>query len=121
MSYAKYRQDYLEVVIANGGHESEIIDFRQYEGGFIHTPTAWTDANIGFEMAYDRDGPYSIARDEDGAALEISGIATDASGSFAMPTALKGAQFIKLWSKNTSTEADVAQAAERTVSVTLKG
>lgn len=115
------RQDVKDTTIPNGTPLSGVIDYRQMDAGFIHTPAAWTDANVGFLMSAYKAGPFSIARSGAGAAVEISGVITNAEGSYAIPAALAGAQFLKLWSKNTGSEADVNQGAERAIALTLKG
>lgn len=115
------RQDVQDLTIPSGTALSGILDYRQMDGGFIHTPDAWTDAHIGFQMSAYEAGPFSIARDGAGAAVAISGVITNAEGSYAIPAALAGAQFLKLWSKNTGSEADVNQGADRAIALTLKG
>ena len=99
---------------------TDAIDMRPYTTGFITIPTACTAANIGFKICETATGTFVTAKDSTGGVIEISTITTTDTYAYQIPTSMLGAFHVKLWSKNTSSEADVNQAADRTLVVHLK-
>lgn len=120
MSYVGAKHDIIDGSIENGVAISSVFDMREYNAGFVHVPSAWTDANIGFKIASEKKGTFGIARTAAGAALEISNVVTNAEGTYAFPSGLNAARWVQLWSKNTGSEADVNQGAAREITVDLK-
>lgn len=108
------------VTVLNGAAISEAIPVDDMIGGLIKAPTAWSAANIGFKFCDTSDGTFVPMKDEAGAVLQITSVITNAAYSYFIPTkVLAAGGFIKLWSKNTGSEADVNQAADRSVVVCL--
>lgn len=111
-----------KLTIANGEALSAAFDFRGWSGGMVIVPSAWTAANIGFQVCDEEAGTFAIARDDDGAPLNISSILTNGSRAYELPPELFGAHYVKLWSKSATdaTETGVNQGADRALTVMLK-
>ena len=104
--------------IANGAAVSDVINTTGFTYMVVITPAVWTDANIGFKVSAD-NSTFVTLYDEDGAPVQIGGIATAAAGAYTAPAEVAGARFVKLWSKSTTdaTETDTNQGAARTLVV----
>lgn len=99
---------------------TQAVGFSQWAGGVVIVPAEWTAANIGFYVSDIESGEYVILRDDSGSAVEITSIKTDGSRAYKLPDDVFGCTFLKLWSKNTASEADVNQAAVRALKVLCK-
>lgn len=110
----------VTVTIANNGNLSGAIDMRYCIGARIHIPDSWTAARLGFKSSPTLGGTYTIARDEYGNIIAISGIGTTTGSSYTMPIGMFPAMYIKLWSVNTASEADAAQTNAKSITVVLK-
>jgi hypothetical protein len=106
------------VTIAASAALSGAIDFRRFSRMEVHMPSAWTAADIGFQVSGAIDGTYLPLYDEADPAvlLEIGAPAVDQA--HVAPAKLAGAAFVKLWSQTAGT--GVNQAAERLLVVVLK-
>ncbi len=124
-------QNRLTVTIANGAAASSDLyagsDGRVRARGLrllsVRTPSAWTAADIGFEVSAD-GSTWLKVYDEEGARIKITGIATSAAGVYTAPAKLAMVgmwPYVRLVSLNTSSGADVNQAAERTLIVAIGG
>ena len=111
----------IDLTIANGAAISAAFNFGAYAGGCVLVLSAWTDANIGFQVCATQTGTFAILRDDAGTPIQVSGIATGAARAYALPAKLTG-MWLKLWSKSTTsaTETDTNQGAERALTVILK-
>jgi hypothetical protein len=112
----------LTLTIANNEALSTAFNVDDWIGGLVVVPSAWTDANIGFKVAESSDGTYVILCTDAGVPIQISGITTNASKAYKIPTDIFPARWVKLWSKNTTaaTTTDNNQGAARTLKVVLK-
>ena len=112
----------FDLSIASGAAETSAIEVQRLEDAIAQFPAAWTAAALGFKVCENDSGTFLPLKDEDGNAVQIGGIATDSAAAHAIPTALKGARFCKLWSKATSTAAftDVSQLGARAIKVTAR-
>jgi hypothetical protein len=113
----------MSVTIPSGAALSEALDIRSYEKGYIILPSAWTAANIGFQVSTGNEDTFVILRAEGSAnPLQITNLPTAASRAFTLPAELFSVPFIKLWSKSTTaaTETDTNQAADRLIEVNLQ-
>lgn len=113
----------LSIDIPNGGAISPPIDFRWFTAAIVTVPSAWTAANLGFQVCDTENGTYVILRDDAGTPIQISNILTTGSRAYRLPIEIFASGFIRLWSKSTTaaTESDVNQAALRTMLIQLKG
>ena len=105
------------MTIANGAALSDAFDMRDYAGGHVYMPAAWTAANIGFKVCPSSGGTYLPLYDASGAIIEIASPAVDKA--FQFPRDLFAATFVKLWSQD-GAGADTNQAAARTLIIELK-
>ena len=105
------------MTIANGTAVSDAIDMRDYAGGNLYMPAAWTAASIGFQIAKDAGGTYYPFYDETATIVEIAGPAVDTA--YTLPKELFAAQFVKLWSQD-GAGANTNQGAARTIIIELK-
>lgn len=109
---------YQTVTIASGTTLSNPIDFKDYAGGIVHMPSAWTAASIGFQVATSKTGTYYPLFDEDGSTLlEIATPTVDEA--YAIPAKVFASLWVKLWSQ--TSESGVNQGADRVLVVSLKG
>lgn len=110
------------VTIANNAALSEAFNMSDFVLGTVIVSGVWTDANLGFKVCDTAGGTFVIACDKTGSPIQISGITTDASKSYAIPTELWPNMWVKLWSKSTTaaTITDTNQGAARTLTVVLK-
>ena len=121
----------LAITIANGAAVSGDIyggsDGRIRANGFrlmsILVPSAWTAADIGFEVSAD-GSTWVKVYDEEGARIKITNVATAAAGVYAVPAKLGLVgmwPYLRLVSLNTSTGADANQGAARSLVVAIGG
>jgi len=103
--------------IAQNGNLSGEVDMGGYTSGIVFMPAAWTAASIGFKASSTPSGTYAILCDASGSLAQIDSPA--ASKAYALPSAVGGASYIKLWSQDGS-GSDTAQAAARTLTLHLK-
>lgn len=97
-----------------------IIEMNGLSWGSIIFPAEWTAADLAFYCSTSRGGTYVPMRDEDGAILQITGIATGAAGSYFIPLQVfGGGPFVKFKSITVGTDptSAVAQAANRLLTV----
>jgi hypothetical protein len=104
--------------IAKDAALSGVLDMRNYAGGVIIMPSAWTSASIGFYVCDTSDGTFVPLYDEDGSLVQISSPA--ASKAYSIPAEVYGAHYVKLWSQDGS-GSNTTQAAARSLTVMLKG
>ena len=104
-------EDYWEVLDST----SDGFEMENYSQGIIHVPDTWTAADIGFQIAFAANGIYLPLFDVAGN-LEVFTPAVDRS--YAFPSSLEGAKYVKLWSNSAGT--DVAQAADRVIGLDFK-
>lgn len=98
------------------------IDLTGVAWGSVIMPVAWTAANLAFFACGTRDGTYVPMRDEAGAALMITGIATATADSYYIPGKVNaGGPWTKCRSVTVGTDptSAVLQAADRTIVVVV--
>lgn len=105
------------MTIANGAALSDAFDMRDYAGGTLYMPAAWTAASIGFQIATETGGTYYPLYDEDGTLVQISSPAVD--NAYSLPKELFSARFVKLWSQD-GAASGTNQGAARTIVIELK-
>jgi hypothetical protein len=111
----------ISLTIEAAAAESQAFSLADFVGdaGLVGTPAAWTAAGLGFKVCDTFAGTYSPLRDESGSLVQVSGIITNAAGYYKLPDALRGAQYVKLWSQTAGS--DTNQDAARSLVVTVKG
>jgi hypothetical protein len=109
--------------IGNNAALGEAVDMRNYAGGFLSVPDSWSDANIGFKVCSTKDGTFTVAKDDAGAPIQISGVNTTTGARYYLPEKLFGAHFVKPWSKHktAATETDVNQTGAKVLAFEFKG
>lgn len=105
------------LTIANGAATSDVFDMKDYAGGQIHMPAAWTAASIGFQISSSSGGTFLPLYDNSGSIIEIDGPSADTA--YQLPKDLFGAHYVKLWSQD-GAGADTNQGAARTLILELK-
>ena len=108
---------YKSMTIANGAPLSDAFDMRDYAGGNLYMPAAWTAASIGFKIATETGGTYTPLYDDAAAIVEIDGPSVD--NAYVLPKELFAAQHVKLWSQD-GAGANTNQGAARTIIIELK-
>lgn len=98
--------------------ESETFRMQSFPYGAIHTPSAWTAAAIAFKSSPTEDGTYVEVRGDDGALLRCASVGP--SMVTAMPADVAALGYVRLWSED-GAEGDVNQAADRELTLYLKG
>ena len=106
----------ITLTIANGAALSDAFELGGATLLTLHMPSAWTAADIGFQVSSTFGGTYQPLRDETGNLVQVSGPA--ASNSYILPAELSAALFLKLWSQSSGTGTN--QGAERTITVDIK-
>ena len=91
------------MTIANAAALSDAFDMRDYAGGNLYMPAAWTAASIGFHIAKDLGGTYIPLYDQ----------------AYNLPKDLFACSFVKLWSQD-GAASGTNQAAARTIIIELK-
>ena len=105
------------LTIANGANLSDAFDMRDYAGGNIYMPAAWTAANIGIKAATTPSGTYYPLYDSAGDIIEIASPAVDKA--YQLPIGTFGCSWVKLWSQD-GAGANTNQGAARTIIIELK-
>ena len=105
------------LTIANGAAVSDAFDMRDYAGGNLYMPAAWTAASIGFQIAIDDGGTFYPLYDDTAAIVEIAGPCVDTA--YTLPNELFSALFVKLWSQDGAGNG-TNQGAARTIIIELK-
>lgn len=108
--------DGLDVTVFTTG--DGVIDLTGIAWCSILMPAEWTAANIAFFACKTRCGTYVPMRDETGAALMVTGIATATSDEYTAPAKVcAGGPYMKLRSVAVGTDPTVAanQGADRTI------
>ena len=103
-------EDFWEVL-----DSSAVFDMEGYSKGIFHMPSAWDAADIGFLIGYDVDGAYLPLYDVSGTLVAITPVV---DRSYAFPSSVIGAKYVKLWSHSAGT--DVHQTADRTIQLDFK-
>lgn len=106
----------VATTIPSGQALSGAIALGGMAGGVLSMPAVWTAAKIGFQHCASPTGTFQPLYTDAGALVEINAAA---AGEYALPDALFGAGYIKLWSESASVA--VNQAADRAITLTLKG
>ena len=94
---------------------SAVFDMEGYSKGIFHMPDTWDAADIGFQVAYEPDGTYLPLYDDAG---NLVAITPAIDRSYAFPSSVIGAKYVKLWSNSAGT--DVLQAADRVIQLDFK-
>jgi hypothetical protein len=105
--------------IAESGSLSSEVDLEGYIIAQISMPAAWTAASLTFQVATTTGGTFQDLYDDSGNEVTSSASASKVYAQDINITKLAGARFLKIRS-GTSASA-VAQAAERTITLILKG
>jgi hypothetical protein len=105
------------LTIANGANLSDEFDMRDYAGGNLYMPAAWTAASIGIKVSTSPGGTYYPLYDNAGDIIEIDGPAVDKA--YQLPRDMFGCTFVKLWSQD-GAGANTNQGAERTIVIEIK-
>lgn len=106
--------------IAESAAQSNAIELRG-AGGAILGPAAWTAADICLLVSDRQAGTYSLLRDSIGTMIRLTNIPTGAAFTRPLPDEVYAWPWMKLVSTNTASEAEVNQAAARTIQVVMKG
>lgn len=112
---------YETVVIANGAATSATFKLFGFRISAIITPSAWTTADLSFEVDPNGSGTFYKVQDNSGALVRCTGIAT-ASAEYIIPPEVAdhiSGELGKIVSSNVASEADVNQGAERSLVVVL--
>jgi hypothetical protein len=111
----------LSVGIADQNEVSDVIDMRQYTRVIVHVPDEWTPANLAVQTASSLGTTnYFPLYDENGGLVRCNGGANVVpNASYAVPSAVSGCRYIKLWSED-GTGGSVPQNGNRTLVVDLK-
>jgi hypothetical protein len=86
-----------------------------YSKAIFHMPDTWSAADIGFKVAEIADGVYLPLYMTDG---NLEAITPAVDRSYAFPSSVAGAKYVKLWSNSAGT--DVLQAADRVILLDFK-
>lgn len=105
--------------IANGAAVSDAFDISKLQMlcAAVLVPSAWTAADIGFEVSIDGVTWVSL-HDDEGNRIKITGVVTNASRLYIAPAkswALGAFPYVRIVSLNTSNGANINQGADRTV------
>lgn len=98
--------------------ESEVFHMVPFTMGCLRMPPAWTAATIGFKISPIASTVHLPVKDDVGAFVVCA--STGPSAVHVLPAELGGARWVRLWSTD-GAGVDVNQAAERAVTVSLKG
>lgn len=113
---------YVSVTIANGEAPSSAVEANGWRLAGVIGPAAWTAADLTFDVYEPVAGAWRKVVDNSGAAVKITGIATNAS-EYMLPPEIADrlvANRIRLCSTNTASEADATQGAARTLYVVME-
>jgi hypothetical protein len=108
----------VAVTIANGEAESGVVSASPLATTIqaLYIP-AWTAASLAFKVCDTAAGTFAPLRNEFGALIEVTGIATAAAGWYKLPIELLAAPFFKLWSETAGSNTN--QGAERVCKIAL--
>lgn len=106
----------LKAVIASGVALSGELDLNGFRHISIQMPSAWTTANLTFQVAEKKGGIYQDVYDSSGNEFVVTAAVSRAISDI---TELAPFRFIKIRSGTTGTP--VNQAAKRTLQLILKG
>jgi hypothetical protein len=109
----------ISVTIENGAAVSDGVQLAKLSliGVAVLVPSAWTGADIGFEVSVD-GSVWVPLYDDTGARVKISGVATNASRVYIAPAEVWAAgafPYLRLVSLNTSTGANINQGGARSL------
>lgn len=115
-----FHQHLESVTIAISTAVSSAFQLYGYRIVGIYTPSAWTAADISFEV-HKGDGTWVKVVGNDGALVKLTGVATGAAEFNMVPEILDffTNEQCRIVSTNTASEADVNQDAARTLTVVL--
>jgi hypothetical protein len=109
----------LTLTIANGASLSDEADLEGRSLVGIYMPSAWTAANLTFQVAHTSGGTFQDAYDDAGSEVTVTAAASRYIGlTSADALCLSAARFLKVRSGTTGTP--VNQAAERSIVLVLK-
>lgn len=113
---------YQAVTIAITTSTSTAVELDGNRVASIITPTAWTAADISFEVYEPVAQAWRKVVDSSGALVKITGVAAAASELMLLPEIADRllANRIRVVSTNTASEADVNQDAARTLYVLIE-
>ena len=94
---------------------TDAFEMEDFSKAVFHMPGTWDAADIGFQVAYEPEGTYLPLYDDGGNLVAITPVV---DRSYAFPSSLEGAKYVKLWSNNAGT--DVLQAADRVIQLDFK-
>lgn len=122
---------HIDVTIANGAAVSTAFDLSGWNIIGVITPSAWTAADISFEVE-EPDGTYVKVVDNEGVLFKLTGIATaaselhlmgggarDGTAGLSQGPVITSHGNARVVSTNTASEADVNQGAARSLVVIL--
>lgn len=110
----------VTLTIANGASVSGEVDMRDYSGGVIYMPAAWTTADLGAKVAHESGGTFQTLKDrENGFGTDVSIDAAGASACYPTPSFWFGSHYLQLFSHDGTGSATV-QGAERSIVLMLK-
>jgi hypothetical protein len=107
---------HVTLTIASGAALSEAVDMREYAGGVLRLPAAWTAASLAFQHSDTANGTFQPLYKSDNSLVEMT---VAASRDYALPDQLFGCAFVKLWSETAGS--NVNQGADRAFALHLKG
>ena len=102
------------VTIAATETESDVLDLDLYQIAALGMPAAWTSADITLKAAPERDGTFLDVYDDEGEKVTIKVAANRVVVIDKGVIATAGLKYVKLVSS-------VAQDADRTITVIMKG
>lgn len=113
---------YVSVSIAASAAVSGAVDSNGRRVAGIISPAAWTAADISFEVYDPVNDAWRKVVDSAGVLVKITGVATGASEVMLLPEIADRlvANRLRVVSTNTASEANIDQAAARTLYVILE-
>lgn len=115
-----FHQHLETVTIASSAATSTAFQLYGYRIVGIYTPSAWTAADISFEVSKDGSTWVKVVGN-DGALVKLTGVATGAAEFNVVPELLDffTNEWCRVVSTNTASEADVNQDAARSLTLVL--
>ncbi len=107
------------VTIANGQSLSGQIDLEGYALVGIYMPSAWTAADLTFQATDVSGGSFQNVYDDQGNEVRVTVSASCCIGIDAVAGALAPFRFMKI--RSGTSAVPVAQGADRTIKLVLKG
>lgn len=110
---------YTPVTITSGAATSTTVEFARRRLAGVLGPTAWTAADISFEVSDPENTAWRKVVDCNGALVRITGVATSSSESMLPPEIADRfvGEKLRLVSTNAASEANATQGADRTLYV----